>query len=134
MSVALRDSTVEPVERPRLRVVPPVRPATHRVYRARRLLVIIVLATTAAAVGLGVVATRPAASVTSTMDSTVGVTVVIGPGETLWDVAVDYLPDGRDRMSWIADVAAANDADPGTLRPGTAVVIPVQAAAVTARP
>jgi hypothetical protein len=136
MAVALRELERSGRPRPRLRVVVPPPPRTPRwVFLVRRLLVLAVLIGVVAAVVATVGATwGPPASAATGPVAPLTVTVVIGPGETLWDVASRYVPDGRDRTAWVAEVAADNGVDAGALRPGTPVAVPIEGAGVTARP
>jgi LysM repeat protein len=101
------------------------------VYWLRRALVLII------ALGLvtgivGVVRTvtaRPSEPVART-----NLTVVVAPGQTLWDIAAQYVPADRDLTGWAAEIAAVNDVDAQALRPGTPLVIPLETAVVTATP
>jgi hypothetical protein len=132
MAVALRELE-RGTRRSPLRVVrPPVRaPIPPHVYWLRRALVLII------ALGLvmgivGVVRTvtaRPSEPVART-----NLTVVVAPGQTLWDIAAQYVPADRDLTGWAAEIAAVNDVDAQALRPGTPLVIPLETAVVTATP
>jgi hypothetical protein len=50
--------------------------------------------------------------------------VVVGPGETVWDLVAPHVPEGVDRAVYAAEVVAANDLDPQRITPGTAVRLP----------
>jgi hypothetical protein len=130
MAVALRD-----LERDRrrsyLRVIPSPAPApTPRyVYWLRRALVIfIALGVLLGVVGLvNAVTGEPVEPIART-----NVTVVVGPGQTLWDIAAQYAPADRDRTAWAAEIAELNDIDAQAIQPGTPLLIPLETAAVTA--
>lgn len=51
-------------------------------------------------------------------------TVVVGPGETLWEHVVPYTPAGAHPMAYIVEVAAYNDIDPRAVPPGTVLRLP----------
>jgi len=50
-------------------------------------------------------------------------THVVRSGETLWRIASRYVPD-RDPRDTVADLAALNRVDPGSLVPGQVLVVP----------
>lgn len=52
--------------------------------------------------------------------------VVVGEGDTLWDLAWPYLPVGQDLRAYVLDVAADNEISPGALRPGMVVRFPIR--------
>lgn len=51
--------------------------------------------------------------------------VVLGPGETVWDLALAYAPAGENVQQWVAEVVAQNGGDARKIQPGTALRIPV---------
>lgn len=53
------------------------------------------------------------------------VVVVVGEGDTLWDLVLPYAPAGADAHEWVARVAAANDVEPLGLRPGDVLRVPI---------
>ncbi len=53
-------------------------------------------------------------------------TVVIAPGETVWDIAYDYAPDGQHPQAYIAEVLRHNGVDAGAVAPGTVLRLPRQ--------
>jgi len=128
MAVALRDLERDP-RRSHLRVIPAPAPTPRYVYWLRRTLAIFA----ALGVLLGVVGVvnavtgEPAEPVART-----NVTVVVEPGQTLWDIAAQYAPADRDRTAWAADIAEVNDIDARAIQPGTPLLIPLETAAVTA--
>ena len=50
-------------------------------------------------------------------------TVVVQPGDTLWNIAGEHSP-GRDRPSTIEDIRRLNHLDSYRLRPGQRLVLP----------
>ncbi|HVL99847.1 MAG TPA: hypothetical protein VM324_11205 [Egibacteraceae bacterium] len=52
------------------------------------------------------------------------VTVVVGPGDTVWDLVDAHAPAGADRTAYAAEVAARNGVDPRALIPGMVLRLP----------
>lgn len=130
MAVALRELEHDP-RRSQLRVVRPSAraPVPRRVYWLRRALVVFV----AIGVVLGVVAVVDAVTGGSPERvARTNLTVVVRPGQTLWDIAAQYAPNDRDRTGWAAEIAELNDVDAGAVAPGTPLVIPLETPVVTA--
>jgi hypothetical protein len=50
--------------------------------------------------------------------------VVVGPGDTVWELALGATPAGEDPRAYVAEVVAVNGIDPGALRPGTVLRLP----------
>lgn len=99
------------------------------VYRRRRrvavalaVVAVLTLVTAAAAAGAALGGGH-APAVPSAAGAEV-VTVVVGPGETLWDLVRPHTPAGADAGGYVAAVAADNDLDPRALTPGTVVRLP----------
>ena len=120
MAVALRE--LDRGSRPsRLRLVrlPPA-PTPRHVYWLRRTLVLfMVLALVMSTMGaVRAIVAEPSVPVART-----DLTVVVAPGQTLWDIAGRYAPAGRDITGWAAEIAAYNDVDAQAVRPGTPLVI-----------
>lgn len=91
------------------------------VYRRRRALALLLLALMC----LGLFsAINPLVSAASPVHVPEPVVVVVGPGETIWDLAFPHLPAGEDPRAFVARIVAFNDVDAGALRPGTVVRIP----------
>jgi hypothetical protein len=55
---------------------------------------------------------------------TVSAVVVVGPGETVWDVAADYVPEGQNAHAYVARVLELNDVDATAVAPGTVLHLP----------
>jgi Tfp pilus assembly protein FimV len=96
-------------------------PRPVRLTRRGRLVVLMaVLATALAAL---VWMSAPAAS-TGATHHPASHTVVVGGGETLWDIAQQIAP-GQDPRTVIADIVDLNDlSDAGSIRIGQALVVP----------
>ena len=130
MAVALRE--LDRGSRPsQLRVVrlPAPPPTPRHVYWLRRTLVLVLtLLLVLSVVGaVRALVGQPPAPVVRT-----DLTVVVAPGQTLWDIARRYAPADRDLTAWAAEIAAYNDVEAQTVQPGTPLVIPLETAAVTA--
>ncbi len=50
--------------------------------------------------------------------------VVVGEGETLWDLALPFAPAGHDPHEWLAVVADHNGIEVGDIHPGDAIRLP----------
>ncbi len=55
---------------------------------------------------------------------TVELTVVVAPGETVWDIATDYLPQGHQPQAYVAEVLRYNELDAAAIQPGTVLRLP----------
>lgn len=55
---------------------------------------------------------------------TVAATVVVGAGETVWDIANAYLPAGQSAHGYVARVLRYNDIDAAAVAPGTVLQLP----------
>lgn len=132
MAVALRELERDARRSP-LHVIrtPAAVPVPRHVYWLRRALVLIIAAGLMSGVAgvVGAVTAVPAEPVART-----NLTVVVAPGQTLWDIAAQYVPADRDLTGWAAEIAAVNDVDAQALQPGTPLVIPLETAVVTATP
>ncbi len=91
----------------------------------RRGRVIVLVAVIALAFGALTLLGGPAAS-TGGVHHSVARTVVVDPGQTLWDIASTVAPD-KDPRQVIAQIVALNSlADPGSIRAGQPLYIPAQ--------
>ncbi|HWB71613.1 MAG TPA: LysM peptidoglycan-binding domain-containing protein [Egibacteraceae bacterium] len=105
----------------------PTRRLPRRVYRRRRLMALIALAVLAAAPGAlalprlqGPVpnnAAPPSAA-------RAALTVVVAPGDTIWELAATHLPAGEDLGAYVAEVVAFNGVEASRLQPGTVLRLP----------
>ena len=122
-------SSARPVSRPR----PAARPAaplfrTARPAVRRRRPNVLLRRRIAAA--LTVVALILALGVTWAMRSeaapegVIEATVVVAPGETVWDIANQYVPDGTHPQAYVAHVLRYNDLEAGSVLPGTVLRLP----------
>ncbi len=50
--------------------------------------------------------------------------VTVHPGDTLWDLAGPYRPQGMDIRSFVALVAEINGVEDGIIHPGQRIVLP----------
>ena len=50
--------------------------------------------------------------------------VVVGPGDTVWDLAVPRTPPGERPHAYVAEVLTLNGVDAGAIRPGTVLALP----------
>lgn len=120
--------------RPRLRVVPgPPSHPRRPVFWLRRTLLLAVL------IGVLLVALGGARAIGDGRDDGVQLTrteltVVVEPGETLWQIAARYAPYDRDVVEWADELARLNDVDPQALQPGTPLVVPLETITVPADP
>ena len=108
--------------RPASRVA--ARPAPRRRRRnvalRRRIAALLVIAVVALAVS-GLWAMRSeAASDTGPVEAT----VVVAPGETVWDIAAEYVPPGAHPQAYVAEVLRYNDLTASAVLPGTVLRLP----------
>lgn len=84
---------------------------------------VVVLALLALVLALSTFVGSPAASTAATHHST-SPTVVVQPGQTLWDIAAEASPDS-DPRDVVAQIVELNDlADPGAIRAGQPLYVP----------
>lgn len=53
-------------------------------------------------------------------------TVVLAPGETLWEVVAPHVPAGTDRQAFLAEVLDLNDVDGLAILPGQVLTLPAR--------
>lgn len=51
-------------------------------------------------------------------------TVVVGPGDTVWELAKPYTPAGEHPQAYVAEVLRYNDLDAAAVLPGTVLRLP----------
>ena len=51
-------------------------------------------------------------------------TVVVAPGQTVWDIASDYAPEGQHPQAYVAEVLRYNHLEAASVAPGTALRLP----------
>ncbi|MGH8886184.1 MAG: LysM peptidoglycan-binding domain-containing protein [Egibacteraceae bacterium] len=51
-------------------------------------------------------------------------TVVVGQGDTLWDLTLAHAPSTQDPMAYVAEVTALNDVKATALEPGMVLRLP----------
>ncbi len=100
----------------------PAASPSRATYRRRRVLVVAVLVVVVFAVGvlLGRVTAQAGP------EDAVGGQVVVEPGQTLWDIAVDTAPDGMDPRQQLADVRELNGLDSTGLEAWSVVLLPAR--------
>lgn len=98
----------------------PSRRAQRRVFLLRRLIVGLLLALMVVAIG-ATLALRSEAAPDATA---VAATVVVGPGDTVWDIAHEYVPAGVHPQAYVAAVLRHNDIDATAVVPGTVLELP----------
>lgn len=96
---------------------------SEAVYRRRRVAAALV-ALAAVAVVVAVAAAVTEGGPSHPSPSAEPVVVVVGPGDTLWDLALPHLPAGAHPTSYVAGIAADNEVDPRYLEPGTVLRLP----------
>ena len=97
------------------------RPAAARVFLVRRLLT---LAALLCLVIVAIAAFGVLRSEASSDASVMTATVVVGPGDTVWDIARDYTPAGVAPQAYVAQVLRYNDVDATAIQPGTVLQLP----------
>lgn len=95
------------------------RPALRLTRRARLLLTVTTMLGLFAVLGLAAVNAGPATGGLGDAPAT----VVVQPGDTLWQIATEAAP-AEDPVRVIRLLRSANDLDGGVLAPGTVLVIP----------
>ena len=91
----------------------------RQIFMIRRLLVLLVVL----AMGLGIASLWALRSEASS-EPAVAATVVVGPGDTVWDIAHEYVPAGVHPQAYVAAVLRHNDLDAGALAPGMVLELP----------
>ncbi|MGH8900196.1 MAG: LysM peptidoglycan-binding domain-containing protein [Egibacteraceae bacterium] len=51
-------------------------------------------------------------------------TVVVGQGDTLWDIALVHAPSTQDPVTYVAEVIVLNDVKAAALEPGMVLRLP----------
>lgn len=99
------------------------------VYRRRRVVAVAVVVVATVAMGMAVASATGAlvGEIPPPAGAAEPVRLVVGPGDTVWDLAAPHAPAGTDAMAYVAEVAAFNDVDPRAVRPGTVLRLPVAA-------
>lgn len=115
-------------QRPVLRVVPRAPTPTPR-YWLRRLVALCILL---AILGAAVMVVRSLNARPAPRAPRQDLVVVLGPGETVWDLARRYQPDGHETSAWVSEVVRHNRVDARALAPGTPVRVPVAVARLRA--
>ena len=105
---------------PRARAVPARR--RPNVLLRRRIAAVLVIAVVALAVS-GLWAMRSEASSDA---GVVEATVVVAPGDTVWDIAAAYTPAGAHPQAYVAEVLRYNDLTASAVLPGTVLRLPRQ--------
>lgn len=51
---------------------------------------------------------------------------VVRPGDTIWDIAAEHVPEGTSVQDYVAEIILLNDIDPAELAPGSVLDLPGQ--------
>lgn len=107
----------------------PASPMPGAVYRRRRAVAAAVVVVAAVAMGMAVASATGALvnQVPPRAGAAEPVRIVVGPGDTVWDLAAPHAPAGTEPMAYVVEVAALNDVDPRAVRPGTVLRLPTAA-------
>jgi nucleoid-associated protein YgaU len=128
MAIAAEHLGLRPItDRPHLRVVsagPARAPADPAVYRRRRLLAAVVLLVVAGAAVLGWSGLR-AQDATAAVPVAVH-TVVVAPGDTVWDLARAHAPAGVAVDAYALEIVRVNGVEPAALAPGSVLRLPAR--------
>jgi NAD/NADP transhydrogenase alpha subunit len=112
------------------RRVPPARRVPRAARRARRLRPtllarrLLALVITLVIVSMVVWTATALHSEASSDAGVVAATVVVGAGETVWDIAANYVPAGETAHGYVARVLRYNDIDAAAVAPGTVLQLP----------
>ena len=93
--------------------------ARRRALAVRRFFALVVVAGIVLA-GVSLFALRSEAAPEPVMTAT----VVVGPGETVWDIASEYLPAGGSTHAYVAEILAYNDVQAASIAPGAVLQLP----------
>lgn len=93
---------------------------TRRMYALRRLLASTLVLAVLLGAFFAVTALRSEAAGPAPLEAT----VVVAPGETVWDIAVEYLPEGQRAHAYVAAVLRHNDLDAASVPAGTVLRLP----------
>lgn len=116
--------------------VRPVGAASARVHRRRRAVALALVVLLAAIGGLGartvsaggLAPARSAPSSPAPPSAAASMpafdTVVVGAGDTVWDLARAHLPGDRSLAAYVAEILRANDVNATALVPGTVLRLP----------
>jgi hypothetical protein len=118
---ARRVAPARRVAAPARRVRPARRPRLRPTLLARRLLALVV---TLIIVSMAVWTATALHSEASSDAGGVAATVVVGTGETVWDIAASYVPEGETAHGYVARVLRYNDIDAAAVVPGTVLQLP----------
>lgn len=101
------------------------------VYRRRRVVVVTLAVVALVALTIAVrppalpgAPAAPSAQSVATGSAAEPITVVVAPGETLWDIAAPHAPAGTEPMAYVVQIAAHNGVDPRAVQPGTVLQLP----------
>jgi nucleoid-associated protein YgaU len=125
MAIAAEHLGLRPItDRPHLRVVSAGPARASAVYRRRRLLAAVVLLVVAGAAVLGWSGLR-AQDATAAVPVAVH-TVVVAPGDTVWDLARAHAPAGVAVDAYALEIVRVNGVEPAALAPGSVLRLPAR--------
>ena len=102
----------------------PARRTPRAVYHRRRLIAILLLLVFAGLLPGASFALTAQARAEAVRTARPPLIVVVGQGETLWDLALAYAPPHRDPVAYLAEVIALNDVRATALQPGMVLQLP----------
>lgn len=95
-----------------------------RVYHRRRAAVAAAVATIVVVLVVGLMSGGAPPALRDVPASGPVATVVVGPGDTLWELLAPHAPAGAHPTAYVLEVAAFNGVDPRTVTPGTVLRLP----------
>ena len=122
-AVAQRPATRQaprPVARAAARPAPRRRSRRRNVALRRRIAALLAVVTLAVVV-MGLWAMRSEASSDT---GPLELAVVVAPGETVWDIANEYLPQGAHPQAYVGEVLRYNDITASAVQPGSVLRLP----------
>lgn len=98
------------------------RRAARRAAARRRLVVLVIMAVAVLTFVVSASLQSQASDVRG--DAGLEATVVVGPGDTVWDIAVDYLPAGEHAHAYAARILQHNGVEASAVAPGSVLRLP----------
>ena len=118
MAVDILDRTPRSATRPA--AAPKARRVSAKVAAARRRAATLAAVAVLAVAGLVLQSTAAESDVPDRTTS-----IVVAPGDTLWDIAAAATPAGHSPHATVAAISELNAVDPSSLQPGMVLVVPI---------